>query len=518
MSRNYLSMRKIRAILRLKLECGRSYEDISKSVNVSISTVSEYLRRAKEANLSWPLPDDFTDEILEKILHPKSDKDPKKIEEQVDWDYIHKELKRKSVTLQLLWNEHKEKNPEGLSYSQFCCNYKLWKNHLDVWMHQTHKAGEKTFVDYAGQTIPVLKHNETGELGEAQIFVGVLGASKYTYAEATWTQTLPDWVNSHINMFEFFGGCSEILVPDNLRSGVTKSHLYEPDINQTYQDMAAHYGVVIIPARPKKPKDKPLAESGVYFVETFILAKFRDRTFLNLADLNRAIRALLEELNRKPFQKLEGSRLSHFEELDKPALKPLPAVRYEYAEWKKVRVGLNYHVEIEGHFYSVPFTMAKKELYVRYNSKTVEIFHKNNRVASHIRSYQKQRYTTVVAHMPKNHQKQAEWTSERLLNWAKKTGENTEKLIEAVIKSSSHPEKAFKSCLGIMRLGKSYGDDRLEKACRRALHIGTHSYKSIESILKTNLDLAPLPLQELSEDQEKIQTSHENIRGKEYFA
>ena len=438
MPRNYLSMRKIRAILRLKLEYGRSYREIAQSIGVSTSTVSEYLRRAKEANLSWPLADDFTDETLEKILHPKSDKDPKKTEEEVDWEHIHKELKRKSVTLQLLWSEYKEKKPEGLSYRQFFRNYNLWKNHLDVWMHQAHKAGERCFVDYAGQTMPVLRNAETGEMGDAQIFVGVLGASKYTYAEATWTQTLPDWINSHINMFEFFEGCSEILVPDNLRSGVTISHLYEPDINQTYQDMAAHYGVVIIPARPKKPKDKPLAESGVYFVETFILAKFRDRTFLNLADLNRAIRVLLEEL-------------------DKPALKPLPSLKYEYAEWKKVRVGLNYHVEIDGHFYSVPFTLAKQEIYVRYNSKMVEIFHKNNRVASHIRSSQKQGYTTVVAHMPKNHQKQAEWTPERLLNWAKKIGENTEKLIEAVIKSSSHPEKAFKSCLGIMRLGKSYG-------------------------------------------------------------
>ncbi len=385
-------------------------------------------------------------------------------------------------------------------------------------MHQSHKAGEKCFVDYAGQTIPVLKNNETGELGETQIFVGVLGASKYTYAEATWTQTIPDWVNSHINMFEFFKGCSEILVPDNLKSGVTKSHLYEPDINQTYQDMAAHYGAVVIPARPKKPKDKPLAESGVFLVERFILAKFRDRTFLSLADLNRAIKVLVEELNQKPFQKIEGCRLSHFEELDKPALKPLPAVRYEYAEWKKVRVGFNYHIEIEGHSYSVPFTLAKQEVYARYTHKTVEIFHKNSRIASHIRNYQKYGYTTDATHMPKNHQKQAEWTSERLLNWAKKTGENTEQLIEAVIKSYSHPEQAFRSCLGIMRLGKSYGDDRLEKACRRALHIGTHSYKSIQSILKTNLDLAPLPTQELSEDPEKIQQPHENIRGKEYFA
>ncbi len=515
MSRNHIMMHKVKEILRLRFDYGYSYEDISKSVGVGKTTVSECLRRFEGANLRWSA--DLTETELELKLYP-----PQKTSEnqkgQIDWEYIHKELKRKSVTLQLLWSEYKDKNIESLSYSQFCRNYNIWKKPLDVWMHQTHKAGEKCFVDYAGQTMPVMSNAETGEIREAQIFVGVLGASKYTYAEATWTQTLPDWINSHINMFEYFKGCSEILVPDNLKSGVIKCHLYEPDINRTYQDMARHYGAVVIPARPKKPKDKALAESGVFFVERFILAKFRDRTFLSLLDLNEALKVLVEDLNRKPFQKLEGCRLSHFEELDKPALKALPGIRYEYAEWKKVRVGFNYHVEIEGHSYSVPFKQAKEEVCVRYTSKTVEIFYKNNRIASHIRNYQKYGYTTDKTHMPKNHQKQAEWTSDRLLNWAQKIGEATEKLIEAVMKSRPHPEQAFKSCLGIMRLGKSYGDDRLEKACWRALHIGAHSYKSIESILKTNLDFAPLPVQDLSEDQEKVQESHEYIRGKSYFA
>ena len=373
---------------------------------------------------------------------------------------------------------------------------------------------KKLFVDYAGQTMPVMIDKETGEIGFAQIFVATLGASSFTYTEATWTQTLPDWINSHINTFEYLEGCPEILVPDNLKSGVHKPHLYEPDINPTYQDMAAHYGIAIIPARPKSPKDKSKVENGVLQAERLILAKLRNRIFLSLNELNQSLRPLLEDLNRRPFQKLEGSRLSHFLTIDKPALRPLPDVKYEYADWKKVRVGFNYHIEIEGHYYSVPYVLVKTELHARYTNRTVEIFYKNKRVSSHIRNYQKYGYTTDSAHMPKSHQKHAEWTPERITSWAKQIGDSTEKLAEIILTSRDHPQQGFRSCIGIIRLSKSYGTDRLENACKRAVHIGAYTYKSVESILKNNLDQSPLPEEVLYET---ISQSHEYIRGTDYF-
>jgi transposase len=316
------------------------------------------------------------------------------------------------------------------------------------------------------------------------------------------------------NAFEFFEGCPEIVVPDNLKSGVHKAHLYEPDINPTYQDMASYYGIAIIPARARSPKDKAKVENGVQQVERQILAKLRNRTFLSLPELNEALRPLLDELNQRPFQKLVGSRLSQFQEIEKPALKPLPATRYEYAEWKKVKAGFNYHVEIDKHFYSVPFTLIKKDLYVRYDTKIIEVFYQTKRVASHIRSYGAYGYTTDPLHMPKSHQRHAEWTPERIATWAKKMGEATAQLVDAIMAARSHPQQGFRSCVGILRLAKSYGEDRLELACKRALHIGAHRYKSVESILKNKLDQQPLPS---ASQEEGPPNSHEYIRGQNYF-
>lgn len=381
-------------------------------------------------------------------------------------------------------------------------------------MRQSHKAGERLFVDYAGQTMPVLIDSLTGEIGEAQIFVATLGASNFTYTEATWTQTLPDWIRSHVNAFEFFEGCPEIIVPDNLKSGVHKSHLYEPDINPTYQDMATYYGVAIIPARAGTPKDKSKVENGVQQVERQILARLRNRTFLSLLELNQSLRPLLDELNQRSFQKIPGSRLSLFQEVEKTALKPLPTTRYDYAEWKKVKAGFNYHVEIDKHFYSVPFILIKKELYARYDTKIVEIFYQSKRIASHIRNYGAYSYTTDSQHMPKAHQRHAEWTPERIASWAKKMGESTAQLVEVIMASRPHPQQGFRSCLGILRLAKSYGESRLELACKRALHIGAHNYKSVESILKKKLDQQPLPS---TPHKDVLPESHEYIRGQHYF-
>ncbi|MBL0941814.1 MAG: IS21 family transposase [Alphaproteobacteria bacterium] len=505
-------MRKVREILRLRFDCGCSYQAIAKSIGISSSTARDCVNRAKAANLSWPLSSELNDEQLEMSVYPPSEKINQR--RDIEWSYIHKELKRKHVTLRLLWGEYKEQDPQGIGYSQFCDTYRKWRNALDIWMRQPHKAGERLFVDYAGQTMSVLVNKQTGEVGEAQIFVATLGASNFTYTEATWTQTLPDWIKSHVNTFEFFEGCPEIVVPDNLKSGVHRSHLYEPDVNPTYQDMASYYGVAIIPARANTPKDKAKVENGVQQVERQILAKLRNRTFLSLSELNQALRPLLDELNQRPFQKLPGSRLSHFQDIEKSALKPLPTTRYEYAEWKKVKAGFNYHIEIDKHFYSIPFTLIKKDLYVRYDTKIIEVFYQSKRVASHIRNYSAYGYTTDSLHMPKAHQHHAEWTPERIALWARKMGEATAQLVEAIMASRVHPQQGFRSCVGILRLAKSYGEDRLESACRRALHIGAHSYKSIESILKNKLDQHPLPSP--SSDQ-ALPDSHAYIRGQNYF-
>jgi transposase len=507
-------MRKIREILRLKWESQCGYHVIARVVGASSSTVSECVRRATVASLSWPLPVELDDAQLEALLYPPVCRERPEEAKAIDWVAVDKELKRKHVTLMLVWQEYQAQHPQGLRYSRFCALYREWKGTLDVWMRQTHKAGEKCFVDYAGMTVRVLLNSGTGEMQTAQIFVATLGASNFTFCEATWSQQLPDWIGSHVRAFEFFGGVPEIVVPDNLKGGVEKSHRYEPDINPTYQDMATHYGVAVLAARVYTPKDKAKVENAVGQVERRILAPLRNRTFLSLAELNQAIRPLLNTLNESPFQKYPGSRLSHFNEIDKPALKPLPATPYAYAQWKKVRAGVDYHVELEKHYYSVPYTYKKKELDLRYTLLTLEIFYKSKRIASHIRSTKRFAHTTQTVHMPKKHQAYAQWTPERIRAWAQKTGTATAALTERVIQSRAHPQQGFRACLGILRFEKSYGATRLEAACQRALDIGAHSYKSVESILRNNLDQKPLIKTEPTTTRP---SAHENVRGQDYF-
>lgn len=506
-------MRKIKEVLRLKWDKGLSNRQIAKVCGIGRPTVSEYLRRAADAGLAWPLPSGLDEATLERQLFPPPPLLPAHARGVPVWSAIHQELRgKKSVTLFLLWQEYRETHPEGYQYSWFCEQYRNWQGKLDVVMRQDHRAGEKLFVDYAGQTVPVVDR-ATGEIRETQIFIAVLGASNYTYAEATWTQGLPDWIGSHLRTFAFLGGVPELVVPDNLRAGVSKAHRYEPDTNPTYQDMASHYGVAVLPARVRRPRDKAKVEAGVLVVERWILAALRHRTFFSLAELNTAIRVLLEKLNARPFKKLPGCRREHFEALDKPALQPLPAEPYVYAEWKKARVHIDYHVAVDGHYYSVPHALIKKQLDIRIAQNTIECFYRGNRVASHRRSYQKGRHTTVPAHMPEAHRQAGNWSPERLSNWAAKTGPATEKLILTVLTSRKHPQQAYRSCLGILRLGKAYGDTRLEAACRRALILGSHSYKSIESILKHRLDDKPL-----AEQQElALPEDHDNIRGPSYY-
>ncbi len=505
-------MRQIREVLRQKWGLGLSNRQIAGGCGISRPTVAEYVKRARAAGLWWPVPADLDDVELERKLFPPMVVMPSEQRAVPDWSVVNQEFRRKGVTLALLWDEYKATNPTGFQYSWFGEYYRRWLGKVDVVMRQTHRAGEKLFVDYAGQTVPVI-YPKTGEVVDAQIFVAVLGASNFTYAEATWTQALPDWIGSHVRAFNYLGSVPAIVVPDNLKSAVHLAHRYEPELNLTYAEMGQHYGVAIIPTRSAKPRDKAKVESGVLVVERWILARLRNRQFFSLAELNAAIAELLEVLNNRPFKKLPGTRRSMFESLDRPALQPLPATPYQYAEWKKVRVNIDYHVAIDKHYYSVPYQLVKQQLEARVTSNTVELLHKGKRVASHRRSYQPGRYTTVNAHMPKAHREYAEWTPERLVRWAQETGPATAKLVEVILTSRPHPQHGFRACLGIMRLGKSYTTPRLEAASRRALAIGACSYKSVESILKNGLDRKSLPPTTI--DTPVIE--HDNLRGSDYY-
>jgi len=507
-----VSMRKIREVLRLSYAGRLSNSAVARSCGIGRTTVQVYLSRARAAGLGWPLPEDMTDGELEGLLFPPRVGAGGVERPAPDWGYVHKELNRKGVTLLLLWEEYKGAHPEGYQYSRFCDLYREWAGRLPVWMRQSHKAGEKLFVDYAGQSVAVV-NPKTGELSDAQIFVATLGASNYTYAEASWTQSLPDWIASHVRAFEFFGGVAEILVPDNLKSGVSSPCRYDPDINPTYYELASHYGMAVIPGRVAKPRDKAKVEVGVQGVERRILAPLRNRTFLSLAELNEAIWGLLEQYNARAFQQMEGSRRSLFERVDRPALSPLPAQPYEYAEWVKARVSLDYHVCAEGHYYSVPYRLVKHKVDVRLSAGTVEIFHNGQRVASHLRSHKKHHHSTKSEHMPESHRAHAEWAPERVIGWVGKAGAATAQLTEHIIASRPHPQQGYRACMGIKRLGEQYGTERLEAACARALAIGSPSYKSVKSILNKGLDRQPLP----DRPPATLRIDHDNVRGAQYY-
>ena len=505
-------MRKIYLVLRLFFEAELSIRAIARSIQASPATVGDYIHRAKAAGLTWPLPDELDERTLEAQLFPGQGA-PKSTVPLPDWAQVHTELRRKGVTLALLWHEYKAAHPDGLQYSWFCQRYRAWRGRVDLVMRQTHRAGEKLFVDYAGHTVAIVDRN-TGELREAQIFVAVLGASNYTFAEATWTQSLVDWCGSHVRALRFLGGVPELVVPDNLRSAVTKAHRYEPDNNPTYTDLAEHYGFAILPARVRRPRDKAKAEGGVLLVERWILAVLRNRTFFSLNELNQTLSELLERLNARAFQKLSGCRRSTFESIDRPALRALPSTPYEFAQWKKVRVHIDYHIELERHYYSVPHALAGKQLLVRYTENTIECLHRGERVASHRRSHVKGQHTTVAEHMPEAHRRYAEqFSPARFAQWAQTIGPGTAALIAQVLQARRHPEQSYRSCLGILRLAKTYSDVRLEAAAQRALILGSHSVRSVESILKHRIDEQPLHEQhELN-----LPTDHDNIRGPDYY-
>jgi transposase len=505
-----LPMRRIRDVLRLSA-AGMSKRQIAASLGVSATAARDCIWRSRRAGLTWPLPEELSDEALERWLYPPPTAAAKDRRPQPDWAAIHCELRRPGVTLQLLWEEHRTVHPDGYGYSRFCELYRAWEARLSPTMRQNHIAGERMFVDYAGATLTVIE-SSTGEARTAQLFVAVLGASNYIYAEATWTQGLSDWIGSHTRTFAFIGGVPAMVVSDNLRSGITKACFYEPAVNRTYAEMAAHYNTAIVPARPYRARDKAKVEVAVQVATRFIIAKLRNRQFFSLSALNAAIAELVTQINNRVSRHLGASRRALFGDLERSALKPLPAEPYVFAEWKECRVGLDYHVEVDKHYYSVPHQLLREKVWARITARTVEVFHRGKRVAAHVRSSANRKHTTVREHMPSSHRRYADWTPERLRRQAGEIGRHTSALVEVVLRERAHPEQGFRACIGILRLAKTYGRERLEAACRRALEIGARSYSSVNSILKNNLDRRRPAM---PADGPAI--THDNIRGPTYF-
>ena len=509
-----VSMRRVREILRQKHEGGASDRQIARSLNLARSTVALTLERAAAAGLRWPLPATLTDRVLEAMLYAgHGSQQGARRKAEPDWAYVHHELRRPNVTLMLLWDEYRGREPNGYHYSRWCELYRAWEGRLSPTMRQVHPAGERLFVDYAGQTIDLVDPG-SGEIRPAQIFVAAMGASNYSYAEATLTQSLPDWIGAHVRALAFMGGVPAQLVPDNPKVGVDRANWYEPGLNRTYLDLATHYGTAILPTRSRKPRDKAKVEVAVLIVERWILARLRNRRFFSLAELNRAIAELVTDLNARPMRRLGVSRRDLFLELDRPALKPLPAEPYEYAEWRPRRVGRDYHVDIDGHYYSVPYRLIREQLDARITEHTIELFCKGERVAVHLRGGGRGRHTTIREHMPSTHRYYADWTIERIRADAAAIGPSTAKLTGLILESRAHPEQGYRACIGILRLARQYGAARLEAACDRGLDIGARSYGSIQSILKHGLDRRPSP-QPAAQGQ--LLLDHPNIRGPRYY-
>lgn len=505
-----LPMRKIRDVLRLAA-AGLSKRRIAASLGVSATAAGDCIRRARRAGVSWPLPDDLTDDALERRLYPPPVVGATEQRPQPDWASIHRELRRAGVTLQVLWEEHRAVHPDGYGYSRFCELYRAWEARLSPTMRQSHVAGERLFVDYAGTKLEVVDA-ATGELRTAQLFVAVLGASSLTYAEATWTQGLSDWIGSHTRAFSFIGGVPAMVVSDNLKSGITKACFFEPAVNRSYAEMAAHYDTAIVPARPYKPRDKAKVEVGVQVVTRFVVAKLRHRRFDTLSSLNAAISDLITTLNERVSRHLGASRRALFEQVERSALKRLPAEPYVFAEWKACKVGLDYHVEVAKHYYSVPHQFLRETVWVRITMRTVEVFHRGKRIAAHLRTSSNHKHTTVREHMPSSHRRFADWTPERIRRSAGEIGRNTGTLVEIILTERTHPEQGFRACIGILRLEKTWGRDRLEAACERAIAIGARSYGSVVSILKNNLDR-----HQPATPTDGPVIAHDNIRGPTYF-
>lgn len=458
----------------------------------------------------WEDIEGLGEEELEARLYGEATASAPRAEPDCAW--IHRERHRPGVTLELLHHEYLEQHPEGLRYTAFCERYRQWLRRRGLVMRQLHVAGDKLFVDYSGKK-PQIVNPQTGEVTEVELFVAVLGASNYTYAEATATQRIADWIGSHVRTLNYFGGVTAALVPDQLKSGIVKSCRYEPEGQRTYEDLASHYNTTLLPARPRSPRDKASVEVGVQIVQRWILARIRNEVFHSLAELNARIRELLVDLNHRTMKRYGKSRRELFEAVERPALRPLPSSPFEFAEWSKGRVNIDYHVLVDHHLYSVPYGLVHEAVEARRTAETVEVYHRQKRVASHRRSYVKGGFTTDPAHMPSSHRAHAEWTPSRILSWAEKVGPNTRELCDAILTTRPHPEQGFRSCLGILRLGRRYGDERLEAACARALAVRARSYRHVEGILKNGLDR----VRPVQADAMERRIEHENVRGADYY-
>ncbi|MDT8387470.1 MAG: IS21 family transposase [Thiogranum sp.] len=510
-------MRKIRDILRLRYEAGLAYRGIAQALNIGYGTVVEYLNRAQQAGVGWPIPEGLNERDLGRLLFPTQPASGQRRFVEPDFPAVYQELKRKGVTNLLLWQEYRQQHPDdGYSYAQFCHRYRAWLGCQQRSMRQLHRAGEKLFVDYCGPTMLIV-NPDTGESRQAQIFVAVLGASNYTFACASWSQKQADWLNAHVKAFEFFGGVPELVVPDNLKSAVRKTHRYDPDINPSYQQLASHYQCAIVPARPYKPRDKAKAEVAVQIVERWIMARLRHQTFFTLASVNQAIRVLLDDLNRRPFKKLPGTRLSQFEQLDKPVLRALPAQPYQYAHIKKARVHIDYHIEYDKHYYSVSHHLVKQEVEVQATDSAVAIYYRGQRVASHPRSHRPGAHSTCPEHMPQAHQAMYDWSPERFLSWAGDIGVETREVVSCLLQEKRHIEQNYRRVLALLGNAKKYGRERLNKACGRALLIGSPTRSSVESILKQGLDQVAVETPHSAVQEELSLDDHENVRGEAYY-
>jgi transposase len=509
MTQERLTLKKIREIIRLKYEAGLSNRAIAGACKVSNSTVGEYLRRAKAAGVGWPLPD-MGEEDLYKKLFPNQTQVIEKSYPMPNWEEVRKELRQKGVTLMLLWIEYKEKNPDGYKYSRYCEHYLRWKkSQAEPSMRHEHVGGEQMQVDYAGVKIAVF-NRETGEISQVSVFVAVLPASNYTYAEAQSSENQCNWNNAHVRAMEYFGGVPRIIVPDNLKTGVRKPNYYEPDINPAYQALAKHYQFAVLPARVRKPKDKGKGENGVQNVERWVIAPLRKSTFFNLHEVNLAIQKQLELLNNKVMLAVGRSRRQEFEEFDQPNLRPLPVKRYEFADRKTTRVNIDYHIEYDKHLYSVPHILIHQEVDIHATERMVEIFYQGNSVAIHPRSFRPGRFSTLREHMPQNHQFVDKVNAQQLVQWAATIGPQTEALVSATLKSRLFPEQAFRSCLGILSLAKKHSIPLMEQACLNVLESKSFSYKAVkdelEWIIKQAVPTVPETL-----------PPHENIRGNHYY-
>jgi transposase len=515
MAQNRLPMTKLKEILRLRIGEERSLRTVSRSVKCSPSKVHAIEVRARMLGVTWP-PDPSMDwSTVEALIYDSMGHAARRRKTEPDWAYIHKELKRKHVTLFLLWQEYKEADPEGgYQYSRFCELYSKYRKQLQPEFRNSYKAGEKGFVDWSGDGIQIVRR-ETGEVWEAPMFVGTLGASGYTYATAKADRTLHNWIDCHCQMYEFFGGVPELTIPDNEKTGVTSACYYDPELNPTYRHMSQHYDTSILPTRPRKPKEKALVENAVLNAQRWILAALRNHTFFSLEEANAAIAEKLEAYNRRSMQLLKASRAELFAELDQPALKPLPARRYDFAEWSRARVHIDYHIRVDKHHYSVPYKFVGEVVEASRTRNTVEVFFKGNRIAVHRRLYNSRNPSTQAEHMPPAHRNFAEWTPARFIRWAGGIGPFTQRLIELNLESRRHPEQAYRGCLGILRLGRNYGKERLEAACQRALFVNTIFYRSIHSILEKGLDQKPLPGMDMRA--ELLMPAHDNIRGPEDY-